>query len=138
MIIKYMEMQDKSFVMSIDKHVNDILYDKRVYTKTGYVMWEGNFPAGLMHYSIIWDTLPFLNFIFVVEKYRNRGFASQAIAFWEKDMKRQGYKMTLISAQADEDAQHLYRKLGYTDCGGLILQNTPFDQPMEIFFRKVL
>ena len=31
-----------------------------------------------------------------------------------------------------------FRKLGYIDCGGLVFQNTPFDQPMELFFRKVL
>ncbi len=138
MIVKYMEKQDKDFVMSIDKHVNDTAYDKHVYTKTGYVMWEKGVPVGLMHYSVIWDNLPFLNFIFVDGKYRNRGFASQALAFWEEDMKQQGYKMTLISTQVDEGAQHLYRKLGYIDCGGLVFNNTPFEQPMEMFFRKVL
>ena len=50
----------------------------------------------------------------------------------------QGYKMALISTQVDEGSQHLYRKLGYIDCGGLLFNNTPLDQPMELFFRKVL
>lgn len=138
MIVRYMEKQDQDFVMSIDSHVDDTRYDQRVYTKTGYVIWEEGIRIGLMHYSVIWDNLPFLNFIFIDEKYRNRGFASEALAFWEEDMKRQGYKMTLISTQVDEGAQHLYRKLGYIDCGGLVFHNTPFDQPMEMFFRKVL
>lgn len=138
MIVKYMGIQDKDFVMSIDTHVNDIGYNNRVYTKTGYIMWEKDVPIGLMHYSILWDNLPFLNFIFVDTKYRNKGFASQALAFWENDMKQQGYKMTLISTQVNEEAQHLYRKLGYVDCGGLIFNHTPFEQPMELFFRKVL
>lgn len=138
MIVKYMKKQDKLFVMSIDKHVTDIGYEKRVYTKTGYVMWEKDMPIGLMHYSVIWDNLPFLNLLFVDEKYRNKGFASQALAFWEEDMRQQGYKMTLVSTQVDEGAQHLYRKSGYIDCGGLVFHNTPFDQPMEMFFRKVL
>ena len=53
-------------------------------------------------------------------------------------MKERGYKMVLLSTQADETAQHFYRKLGYVDCGALIFQNTPFDQPTELFFRKVL
>ena len=138
MIVKYMSQQDKDFVMSIDKHTDDNSYDKRVYTKTGYIMWETGVPIGLMHYSVLWDNLPFLNFIFVDKKYRNKGFASQALVFWENDMKQQGYKMTLISTQVDEEAQHLYRKLGFIDCGGLIFNHTPFDQPMELFFRKVL
>lgn len=138
MIVKYMEQPDKDFVMSIDRHVNDQRYEQRVYTKTGYVMWEEDVPIGILHYSVLWDNLPFLNLIFVVEKYRNHGYAKQALAFWEKDMKRQGYKMTLLSTQVDEEAQHLYRKLGYIDCGGLIFHQTPFVQPMELFLRKVL
>ena len=79
MIVKYMSQQDKDFVMSIDKHTDDNSYDKRVYTKTGYIMWETGVPIGLMHYSVLWDNLPFLNFIFVDKKYRNKGFASQAL-----------------------------------------------------------
>jgi len=138
MIVKYMEKQDKDFVMSIDRHMNDTQYDLRIFAKTGYVISENGIPIGLMHYSVIWDTLPFLNLIFIDEKYRNKGFGSQALSFWEADMKRQGYKMTLISTQADEEAQHFYRKLGYIDCGGLVFHNTPLDQPMELFFRKVL
>jgi len=79
-----------------------------------------------------------LNFLFIKEEYRGNGFAKQAVLRWEAEMKKQGCRMTLISTQADEGAQHLYRKLGYIDCGGLLFNNTPFDQPMELFFRKVL
>lgn len=138
MEIKTVTDMDKEFVMSIDKHVDDISYKNRVYTKSGYVLWEDNQRIGLMSHCVLWDNLPFLNFIFVKEEYRGKGFAKQAITSWENEMKDQGYKMTLISTQADEGAQHLYRKLGYIDCGGLIFNNTPYDQPMEMFFRKVL
>ncbi len=79
-----------------------------------------------------------MNLLFVKEEYRHKGYAKQAIISWENEMKKRGYKMTLISTQVDEGAQHLYRKLGYVDCGGLVFHNTPFDQPMEMFFRKVL
>ena len=129
---------DKEFVMSIDKHVNDISYKNRVYTKSGYIMWEGDQRIGLMAHCVLWDNLPFMNFIFVKNEYRGKGYAKQAIISWENEMRKQGYKMTLISTQVDEGAQHLYRKLGYIDCGGLVFNNTPFDQPMEMFFRKVL
>lgn len=82
--------------------------------------------------------MPFLNLLFINEGSRGKGFAKQAMAGWENEMRRQGYKLVLVSTQADEGAQHLYRKLGYIDCGGLVFQGTPFDQPMELFFRKVL
>ena len=138
MELKVVTDSDKEFVMSIDKYIDDTGYSNRVYTKSGYVIWEENQRVGIMAHCILWDNLPFLNLIFVKEEYRNKGFAKKAIIYWENEMKNQGYKMTLISTQADEGAQHLYRKLGYIDCGGLVFHNTPFDQPMEIFFRKVL
>lgn len=138
MEIKAVTDNDKKFVMSIDKHVDDTGYDNRVYTKSGYVIWEKGQRIGIMVHCVLWDNLPFMNLLFIKEAYRGKGFAKQAIMSWENEMKNQGYRMTLISTQVDEGAQHLYRKLGYVDCGGLVFNNTPFDQPMEMFLRKVL
>lgn len=138
MEIKVVTNNDKEFVMNIDKHINNTGYNNLVYTKSGYVIWEKTQRIGIIVHCILWDNIPFMNFLFIKEEYRNKGFAKQAIISWENEMKNQGYKMTLISTQVDEGAQHLYRKLGYIDCGGLVFNNTPFDQPMEMFFRKVL
>lgn len=138
MQVRCMEEKDRGFVLRMDREMDETGYDRRVYCKSGYVLWENAVPVGLMHYSVLWDKLPFLNLLIVDEAYRNRGFATQALAFWEEDMRRQGYKMVLLSTQADETAQNLYRHLGYKDCGGLVFENTPMDQPMELFFKKVL
>ena len=138
MEIKVVTDNDKKFVMSIDHHVDDTGYANRVYTKSGYILWEKGQRIGILVHCILWDHLPFINLIYIKEEYRKRGFAKQAILQWENEMKGQGYKMALISTQVDEGSQHLYRKLGYIDCGGLLFNNTPLDQPMEMFFRKVL
>ena len=138
MDLKHMQDTDKDFVMEIDSHVTDLQYQNRVYTKTGYIIWNDNQRVGLMHYSVLWDNLPFLNLIHVKEAYRNNGIATKAMKLWEEDMKNQGYQMVLISTQVDENAQHLYRKSGYIECGALLLHHTPFEQPMEMFMRKIL
>lgn len=138
MNLKYMQPDDKPFVMRIDSHVSECQYMNRVLTKTGYIIWENGERAGLMHYSVLWDNLPFLNLIFVEEAYRSRGLASEAMRLWEEDMRRQGFQMVLLSTQVDENAQHFYRKLGYTECGALLMNGTPLEQPMEMFMRKIL
>lgn len=138
MTIKTVTDDDIDFVMSIDKHVNKESYRNRVYTKSGYVLWEANQRIGIMSHCILWDNLPFMNFLFVKEEYRKQGLAKQALTDWENEMRKQGYRMVLISTQVDEDAQHLYRKSGYIDCGGLVFNGTPFEQPMELFLRKIL
>ncbi len=138
MEIKVMTDRDREFVMSIDKHVDDTGYANRVYTKSGYVIWEKDQQIGIIVHCILWDHLPFMNLIYIKEEHRKKGFGKQAVILWEQEMKKQGYKMALLSTQVNEESQHLYRKLGYVDCGGLVFHNTPFDQPMEMFFRKVL
>ena len=138
MELKLMTMEDKAFVMSIERHVDETAFQNRVLTQSGFVLWEGERPVGLMHHCLLWDKLPFLNLLYVLEGERRRGYGKQAMAAWEREMKTRGCQMVLLSTQADETAQHFYRKLGYVDCGGLLFQNTPFDQPMEVFFRKVL
>ena len=60
------------------------------------------------------------------------------MAHWEADMQAKGYQMVLLSTQVDETAQHFYRKLGYTDCGCLVLHHCPLAQPMEMFFCKTI
>lgn len=138
MEIKIVTDQDKEFVMSIDKHIDDISYANRVYTKSGYVIWEKDRRIGIILHCVIWDRIPFMNLIWLSEEHRGKGFGRGTILAWEEEMKNRGYRMVLISTQVDEDAQYLYRKLGYIDCGGWVFCNTPFDQPMELFLRKVL
>ena len=106
--------------------------------RTGYLLWEQEEPAGWLEYSLLWGRVPFLNHLFVREEYRGRGFATRALAHWEREMRRLGCPMVLLSTRADESAQHLYRKRGYQDCGVLLLDGTPLEQPAELFFRKVL
>ena len=74
----------------------------------------------------------------ISEKYRRQGFGQQAMAQWEARMKGQGCAQVLISTQVDEDAQHFYRKIGYKDIGGIILDFPGYEQPMEMFMAKLL
>ena len=53
--------------------------------------------------------------------------------FWEGEMRAQGFNMVLLSTQVDEKAQFFYRKLGYQDCGCLVLHHCPMAQPLEMF-----
>lgn len=138
MRIKPVEMSDRTFWMSIDTHVSEEGFQGRVYTKAGYVLWEKETRIGLMWHCVLWDNLPFLNLLFILPAYRGKGYGAGAMAQWEQEMKKRGFKTLLISTQVDESAQFFYRKLGYVDCGGLVFQGTPNSQPMEMFMRKVL
>ena len=74
--------------------------------------------------------------LFVDQEYQRKGYGKHLMEYWENDMKMQGYKMLLTSTQVDEEAQHFYRKLGYKDCGGFVIDVSEYAQPMEMFFLK--
>lgn len=103
-----------------------------------FLICRGRKPLGLMDFVLLWDKLPFLNCLFVLPESRGQGAGRFAMGAWEREMQKAGYSMVLLSTQADEEAQHFYRKLGYRDCGCLILDRCPLAQPAELFFCKTL
>ena len=52
--------------------------------------------------------------------------------FDEKIRNKQGYVLV------DEEAQHFYRKLGYKDCGGFVVDVPGYEQPMEMIMIKAV
>ena len=134
--IRYVEASDKEFCYSLDKHLPETEFENKVYTKRGYVLSLNNKPVGLLRYNLFWDSVPFCTMIFIDCQYQGKGYGKQLIQYWENDMKRRGYEMLLTSTQVDEKAQHFYRKLGYKDCGGFVIDIPQYAQPMEMFFIK--
>lgn len=129
---------DEPFWFTLDKEMNHSEFLKKVRDKQGYVICFEDNPIGVMRYNFIWDMIPFLTHIYVKEEFQRKGFGKQALKFWEEEMKKSNYKMTMTSTQVNEDAQHFYRKLGYQERGILFLDNTPLEQPGELFFIKAL
>ena len=135
MEIRQVMQADKAIWMDINPHAKESAFDAHVREATGYILWEGETAVGLMHHCMIWDSLPFLNLLYIRKEYRGQGFGTQAMEQWESGMKGQGCSQVLISTQVNEDAQHFYRKIGYIDCGGFLMGEY---EPMEMMMRKAL
>ena len=136
--IRYVSECDRQFWFTLDKHLSESEFELKVRDRRGYIISDGCTPVGIMRYNLFWDNTPFLTLIELDEAYHGKGFGKQAMLFWENKMRALGYKMVMTSTRVDEKAQHLYRTLGYKDKGALCLDNTPFEQPQEMFMIKVL
>lgn len=115
-----------------DKHISDEILKRKIGEKSIFVAAVNGEFAGWLRYGLFWDELPFMNMLFVLEKFRGMGLGSSLVKEWEKRMLSAGFRILLTSTQANECAQHFYRRLGYTDLGGFI----PPGEGYEIILGK--
>ena len=118
MIIELARKKDMENIASLDKHIplsqlEECIKDGRV-----YVLKEGDRIVGVLRYSLFWQTIPFLDLLYLDETYRNKGFGTEMMKHWEQAMSLHGYKYIMTSTQADESAWRFYEKLGYRKVGG--------------------
>lgn len=132
--IRYAIYDDREFWSSLDKHLTDAEFDKKVRDKQAFVLTVDEQQVSLLRYNLFWDNTPFCTLLFVADGYQNRGYGSALMRYWENEMKALGYRWLLVSTQSDESAQNFYRKIGYTDCGCLLAPN----QTAELFLSKTL
>lgn len=136
--VRYVEMSDKECWYQFDHRLPEKEFENKVKEKRGYVLLENEVLVGILRYNLFWDSIPFCTMLFIDKKVQGLGYGTILMKYWEEDMKKQGYGIVLVSTQVDETAQHFYRKLGYKDCGGLILDSPRYAQPMEMFLVKEL
>jgi len=136
--IRYATEWDSEFWFTLDKTLSESEFVAKIRDKRGYVINVDGEPVGVMRYNLMWDFVPFLTLIYLKESFQGKGYGKQVMQNWEDEMRKLGHKMVMTSTQVDEQAQHFYRKLGYVERGGIFLDNTPLEQPQEMFMLKVL
>lgn len=94
---------------------------------------DGSF-IGWLRFNLFWDHTPFMNMLYLLEDHRGKGHGRRLVRFWEEEMLKGGYKTVLTSTRSDEQAQFFYRRMGYKDCGALLMP----DEPLEIILLKNL
>lgn len=125
---------DYMFITGRDRHINEQLVESKIKNGEIYILVKENIRIGWMRFGYFWDNLPFMNMLWLDEEYRGQGFGKKVVAHWEEKMKNKGFNQVMTSTQANEGAQHFYRKLGYKDVGCLLLEN----EPLEILMAKKL
>ncbi len=135
-MIRQLQPQDKAAWYALDKHLPEAVFEEKVRCGQGYVCVEDGKIIGVLRYNLFWDNTPFCTLLYIDAGHRGLGFGTQMMHHWEQDMRASGYGMLMTSTQVDEDAQHFYRKLGYRDCGGFVVDIPGYEQPMELIMIK--
>jgi ribosomal protein S18 acetylase RimI-like enzyme len=125
---------DYGYLKQHDHHITPFVLLKKLGDGEILIAVEAGEIVGWLRYNFFWDSIPFMNMLFVEESMRGQGIGSQLVTFWEKQMREAGHNMVMTSTLSNESAQEFYRLLEYEDAGML---NMPGEAP-EIIFRKVL
>ncbi len=117
---------------ALDGHLDQAQMERKISAGEVIHAEHGSTILGILRYSLFWDELPFMNLIRVAEQHQRQGVGRSLVATWEQSMAKLGHRCVLTSTQADEQAQHFYRCLGYTDIGGFVMPS----EPLEIILHK--
>lgn len=134
MIIRYANNNDINNLLKYDEHIkNDKLLESIKNNKI-LILEDNNEFIGWLRYNLFWDNTPFMNMLYILDKYQKQGYGSKLVNYWECEMKELGYNSVMTSTLINENAKFFYEKLGYKNIGGFTLPNEPLE---IIYFKEV-
>jgi len=145
MIIETAQGEDIRQIAVLDSHIPTARLSECIANGLIYVLKDDSeksasngsscdFPiVGVLRFSLFWQTIPFLDLIYLAKDYRGKGYGTQMMLEWEKAMRICGFKYIMTSTQADEDAWKFYEKLGFYKAGGFF---PPEQQAEELIYLK--
>jgi GNAT superfamily N-acetyltransferase len=98
-------------------------------------LWDGDRVMGILRWSLFWQTMPFVDLIFLDDACRGREWGSKMMARWEKNRRAEGFDYGMTSTQEDETAKFFYEKLGYQRIGAFL---PPDQEADELIYGKEL
>ncbi len=134
MEIGFADEKDYDYLIANDRHVTSETIRRRLERNEIIVIRDDRQISGWLRYGYFCDVIPCMYMLYVKEKHRRKGLGTRLVEFWENEMRKMGYDKVMTSSDSPEQGQHFYRKLGYRDCGALILP----DEPLEIIFFKAI
>ena len=132
MRIELAQSKDKQKISKLDSHIHPSRLGECIWNGQVYVLKDDSIKnggqnhrlkdpvVGVLRYSLFWQSIPFLDLLYIDEVYRGKGYGSQMMSEWEQSMNIRRYKYVMTSTQADETAWRFYEKLGYRKVGGFL------------------
>ena len=96
---------------------------------------SGGAIVGILRYSLFWQSIPFIDRLYIDEAYRGKGYGTLMMGYWEKAMRRMQYRYGMLSTQEDETAKFFYENLGYKKIGAFL---PPEQSAHELIYIKSL
>jgi GNAT superfamily N-acetyltransferase len=134
MVITTATLEHLPYFTKRDHHISVEMLKRKLEAGEILIAKNDDEIIGDLRYNYFWDSIPFINLLYIAESYRRHGLGKQLVEHWENLMREAGYNTVMTSSLTNEEGQFFYRKLGYRDAGSLLLPN----EALEIIFIKTL
>ena len=104
MEIRLAVAKDKKKILKYDSHIHHNKVGECIHNGFVDVLCDDDKIVGVLRYNLFWQSIPFLDLLFIDEAYRGQGWGSKMMADWEETMKHMGYPYVMLSTQEDETA----------------------------------
>ncbi|MEM8833295.1 MAG: GNAT family N-acetyltransferase, partial [Pseudomonadota bacterium] len=94
---RYANENDLNWLKCHDIHVKEAWIKRCIGHNEYLVSAHENELTGFIRFSNFWGKLPYLDMIFILPEYRNRGIGKSLFLFWEKEMKKNNAKVLITS-----------------------------------------
>lgn len=122
-------------ILRYDRHIPPVRLAECIEKQRVYVLCDEKRLVGVLRYSLFWQTIPFLDLLYIDEHDRGKDHGRKMMAHWEARLQQMGYKYGMLSTQEDESAKYFYEKLGYGRIGAFL---PPEQDAQEILYLKTL
>jgi N-acetylglutamate synthase-like GNAT family acetyltransferase len=131
---QYATVTDFDNIAAFDRCIKHDVLRRAIEERCVMIFKTADVVMGAVRWGYFWDSIPFLNLLYVPDGYQNNGVGSALLKYWESEMKAQGYDRVFTSTMAKERGQHFFRKRGYIDIGNLYDE----DYGLELIMEKRL
>ena len=135
MEIRLAVAEDEANILQYDCHIHYNRIGECIHSGLVDVLCDGDTIIGVLRWNLFWQSIPFLDLIYMDEAYRGQGWGRKMMENWEETMKCMGYPYVMLSTQADETAKFFYEKIGYRRIGAFL---PPEQKADEIMYLKEL
>jgi ribosomal protein S18 acetylase RimI-like enzyme len=137
MEIRLAVAKDKKQILKYDCNIHHNKVGECIYNGLVDVLCDEGKIVGVLRYNLFWQSIPFLDLIYIDEAYRGQGWGTRMMADWEETMKRMGYSYVMLSTQEDETSKFFYEKIGYRRIGAFLLPEQEADELMYLKELKI-
>lgn len=92
-MIRYADDNDFESLTKYDTHISEHDLKNSIASRSVLASYENGALVGWLRFNLFWDSIPFMNMLYVLSEHRGKGHGSALVDFWEREMLESGYKM---------------------------------------------